>query len=60
MAFVKKFDDFKLFQPTDEEAAAAERTLPRLFEINRNFSAWAANFCPANGSSALRDFMQKK
>ena len=37
MAFVKQFNDFKLFQPTQEEAASAEANLPKRLEINRNF-----------------------
>lgn len=35
MAFVKKFNDFKLFQPTEEEAAAAQQNLAFRIESNR-------------------------
>ena len=37
MAFVKQFKDFKLFQPTEEEASAALASLPSRLEINRSF-----------------------
>lgn len=37
MAFVKKFNDFKLFQPTEEEASAAEKNLPARQALNKKF-----------------------
>lgn len=37
MAFVKKFSDFKLYQPTEEEADIANKSLPGRLEINRKF-----------------------
>lgn len=39
MALIKKFNDFKLFQPTEEEAAAAQSKLSERLEINRRFLA---------------------
>lgn len=39
MAWIRQFKDFKLFQPTDEEAAAAQSTLPARLEINRKYIA---------------------
>ena len=39
MAFVKKFNDFKLFQPTPEEAAEAEKNLPARLALNKKFLA---------------------
>ena len=39
MAWIKKFNDFKLFQPTEEEAAEAQSKLPERLEINRRFLA---------------------
>ncbi len=37
MAFIKKFNDFKLFQPTAQEAADAEKNLPDRLALNKNF-----------------------
>lgn len=37
MAFVKKFNDFKLFQPTEDEASAAEKNLPARLALNKKF-----------------------
>lgn len=37
MAFVQRFKEFKLFQPTEDEASAAMVTLPERQEINRRY-----------------------